>query len=593
MKQIFFNLIVLVLFLLVTGCESNLIQNEQGKQALKELQKLPTAEFGETTLETLRNIPQLKVDMPSKLHLWEKDEEVLRDSIAAHGGQAIIGLKAPESERMRKNNIREALSTHQFEAGLKMLIEKGVEITDVYNSLGAASVRMEPDYVLELFNHPRIDFIDFPITYKLNTSRVKYSSVSLTTILQPTQTTPWGINLVNAPQAWSHTTGTGASVMIIDTGMEDHVDLPDRPNTNCDGTFNGCADGPIYHGTHVSGSLMALNNSTGVVGVAPGISDNDVYSWGACNSFTGACDTDAIVAGINAAINEDIDVINMSLGGPNSQSILAMAVSSAWSNGLVLIAAAGNHPNPNYNPGDKVYPAGYGGVVGVSGIDDNGIFADLSPCTTDQGDPVFSNHGPHVDISAPFWALSTVGTSNYEDETDGWCGTSMATPHVSGTAALLRVQNPSWSNQQIVEKLKCTANHPNGSYSYDEYYGHGVLDTEAAVASSSGAPFTNVSWQQQVQEDGDIKITFKGHTTVIPVTTSSNIFYAVLNGVNGDGSAHMTATGGGSNKIIFESKTTGTQDNGQYVYIDFDPTWMDPNGQVFSATQLIMSCGHD
>src|SRR5690625_2910016 len=364
--------------------------------------------------------------------------------------------------------------------------------------------------------------------------------------------------------------------MVIDTGMENHVDLPNRPTSNCGGVFGGCSDGPVFHGTHVSGILMARDNSIGVVGVAPGLANNDVYSWGACNPVPGGgCDASAIAAGITAAINNGIDIINMSLGGPNSPSIIADAVSSAWSSGIVMVASAGNHPHPTMNPGDVVYPANYWQVVGVSGVRDNGFFADTSPCTS-GGVTAFSNHGPHVDISAPFWALSTVGTSSYEDETNGWCGTSMAAPYVSGAAALLRAQNPSWSNQQIIDKLVCTANHPIGAFSHDEYYGHGVLDVQAALTSSSGSAFAMISWLNPVAESGHINISFKGHTTSIPVTSSSSLANAIISGINGDGSANLTATGGGSNRILFLSKTPGSNDNGQWVHIGFNPTWLNP-----------------
>ena len=138
-----------------------------------------------------------------------------------------------------------------------------------------------------------------------------------------------------------------------------------------------------------------------------------------------------------------------------------------------MVAAAGNIPD-GLQGGHRVWPAAYSQVIGVSGVKDDGTFADSSPC------PWFSNHGPHVDISAPFWALSTVGTDQYEDENQNWCGTSMATPHVSGTAALLRAQNPSWSNQQIVGRLLETANHPTGG-TMDDYYGYGILDVAYAL----------------------------------------------------------------------------------------------------------------
>lgn len=102
------------------------------------------------------------------------------------------------------------------------------------------------------------------------------------------------------------------------------------------------------------------------------------------------------------------------------------------------------------------------------------------------------------------------------------------------------------------------------------------------------APTAEVLWEEPVEADGDIYFTFKGHTTSVPVTTSSNIVNAVINGVNNDSNADMTATGGGGNKIIFESKTAGTTDNGEWIDTDFQFINMDPNNEVFSAYQIQM-----
>src|SRR5690625_7986555 len=111
---------------------------------------------------------------------------------------------------------------------------------------------------------------------------------------------------------------------------------------------------------------MARDNSIGVLGVAPGLPTNDVYSWGACNPVPGGgCDASAIAAGITAAINNGIDIINMSLGCPNSPSVVAAAVSSVWSSGIVVVASACNQPHPTLNAGDVVLWADYSPVRGV------------------------------------------------------------------------------------------------------------------------------------------------------------------------------------------------------------------------------------
>jgi len=390
----------------------------------------------------LVDIPRLEVDIPKEPRIWEIDVSVLRDSIAAQNGKAMIGFKAPESDRMmHKSGIRTALSAEQFKEALEMIESKGVEILYIYRTFGAASVKMDPDIVYDLHDHPMIDYIEIPLPFKIQLACFTNDSY----VRSSTQITPWGVDMVKAPQAWNVTKGSGAKVYVIDTGMEDHVDLPDRPSENCGGLFDGCSDGPTYHGTHVSGTLMALDNDIGVVGVSPALNDNDVYSWAACCPSTGSCYSNNIAAGIDAAILDEVDVINMSFGGPSQHTGVANAVAVAWNNGIVMVAAAGNLPESEQG-GDPVYPAGYTQVIGVSGLKSDGSFANTSPCIIPSyNEALKSNHGPHVEISAPFWALSTVGTNQYEDENDGWCGTSMAAPHVAGTVALMKSINPELS----------------------------------------------------------------------------------------------------------------------------------------------------
>jgi subtilisin len=432
--------------------------------------------------QELKDIPRRTVDIPEEPRLWDTDVAVLRDSIAAHDGRAMIGFKAPESGRMvDRNGIREAMTAEQLRAALEMIDGMGLEILKIFRTFGAASVRMDPDDVYKLFNHPMVDYIEIPMIFYLQSARFAgdYSVMS-----SSNQIIPWGIDMVRAPESWQVTTGMGARIMVIDTGMENHEDLPDRPSSNCFGLYDGCSD-THGHGTHVSGIALALDNDIGVVGIAPGLDENYVFSWAGCNPDTERCDSDNIAAGIDFANSVNVDVINMSLGGDHHQGI-ADAVAAAWEGGALMVAAAGNLLEYE-SGGDVIYPAGHTQVIGVSGVKDDGAFANSSPCIHWTGYRWKSNHGPHVDISAPFWALSTVGTDQYEDENQGWCGTSMATPHVSGAAALLRAQNPSWSNQQIVNRLLETANHPTGG-TRDDYYGYGILDVAYAVGLEPPPP---------------------------------------------------------------------------------------------------------
>ena len=260
---------------------------------------------------------------------------------------------------------------------------------------------------------------------------------------------------------------------MIDVGhTQGHEDLPAVPSANCSGQYGGCDESySLGHGSHVLGIWTARNNAVGVVGVAPGVANADVYVYGACDNL-GECYSTSVAAGINAGI-WTADVINLSLQMPYDAAT-ANAVAQAWNNDIVLVASAGNNMGPTV-----VYPAGYANVVGVSGVRTDGSFASWSLCVLPGGGSASSNYGSHVDLAAPFWALSAV-PSGYQDETDGWCGNSMATPHVSGAAVLLRSQHPTWTNQQVVERLFATAE-DRGATGRDNYYGYGIVDAAEAV----------------------------------------------------------------------------------------------------------------
>lgn len=155
-----FVYITLAFFYVLVGCEANLTEEWQEEYA---------ESCDEELLKDLQDIPRLHLDHPlDNPQPWETDAAVLRDSVAAHDGQAIIGLKAPESKRFRENHgFREAISAEQVEAAMHMLCSRGIEITDVYNIFGGVAVIMDPDEVFYLFDHPMVDYIDFPMEYRL------------------------------------------------------------------------------------------------------------------------------------------------------------------------------------------------------------------------------------------------------------------------------------------------------------------------------------------------------------------------------------------------------------------------------------------
>ncbi len=260
---------------------------------------------------------------------------------------------------------------------------------------------------------------------------------------QPPQVLPWGVDRIDAELAWAGATGAGVKVAILDTGIDlTHPDLAD----NIAGGYNAVnprkapKDGN-GHGTHVAGIVAAANNSLGVVGVAPAASLYAVKVL-ADSGFGWLSD---IIEGIDWSIRNGMQVINMSLGTSSDSQTFHDAVTAAYNAGITLVAAAGND-----GPADNSvnYPARYPEVIAVA--------------ATDQSDNLasFSSRGPEVDLAAPGVSIySTYKGSSYATLS----GTSMAAPHVTGTAALVLQAHPGLGPEAVRSHLVSTAEQVAGS----------------------------------------------------------------------------------------------------------------------------------
>ncbi|MAI63873.1 MAG: peptidase S8 [Alteromonas sp.] len=275
------------------------------------------------------------------------------------------------------------------------------------------------------------------------------------------QTTPYGINMVQASQFAQSDTGA-RKVCIIDTGYNlGHPDLPDT-NGGVSGVGNNSAVGNWYndgngHGTHVAGTIAAYDNTQGVVGVYPGVDMHIVKIFDDNGNWTFASD---IIDGIQQCKDAGSNVVNMSLGGGGSSSAEAAAMQSFEDGGILLVAAAGNDGNSV-----KSYPASYDAVVSVAAVDSNANHAS------------YSQYNSQVEIAAPGSSVySTYPTNSYATLN----GTSMATPHVAGAAALVWSYFPQCSNTQIRSVLNATAQ-DRGAAGRDNYYGYGIVKVADAV----------------------------------------------------------------------------------------------------------------
>lgn len=354
-------------------------------------------------------------------------------------------------------------------------------------------------------------------------------------------------------------------VAVIDTGIDfQHPDLNVVGGITCatGGPFNSTCvaggDDDNYHGTHVAGTIGAIDNGDGVVGVAPGAR---LWAVKVLNS-RGSGFTSWIIAGIdwvaaNAAI---IEVANMSLGGSYNEAE-CLAIQGAVNKGVAFAVAAGNEDDDARNYG----PAACSSVLTVSALADfDGLAGSLGnpTCTTDQDDTLadFSNWGPAVDLAAPGVCIY----STYPLERGGYgtlSGTSMATPHAAGALALLAsVANPASSAEVLALYEGVTG---NGNFDWIDDSGDGskepLLDVRGFPAAllPTGAPNTPPVVVITAPADG---ATFASGETISFTGTATDpqqgdlgaslTWTSSLAGTIGTGTAFTRALGDGTHTII-------------------------------------------
>jgi subtilisin len=286
----------------------------------------------------------------------------------------------------------------------------------------------------------------------------------------------WSIaNIKAKPVHDSGNTGAGIKIGIIDSGISNaHTDL--RVAGEYDFVNNTPTSDDVYgHGTHVAGTACATVNVGGAVGVAPAC---ELYDLRVLND-AGSGTTDDILAAVNWAVANDLDIINLSLGRSTDMGTIAEATfAAAYDAGVLIVAAAGNSGTVRGKGINTIYPANYASVMGVAATDQNNVRAS------------FSSTGDEVEISAPGAGVhSTWNDADSYSNPQPVCdvvygcykdasGTSMASPQVAGVAALIMAAGVR-SNTQVREILKSTAT----SLGSPKLYGAGLVNAEAAIAS--------------------------------------------------------------------------------------------------------------
>lgn len=295
---------------------------------------------------------------------------------------------------------------------------------------------------------------------------------------------------IHAESAWNVTRGAGVVVAVIDTGIayENYFiysQAPDLANTSFVAGYDFInndthPNDDNGHGTHVAGTVaQSTNNNIGVAGVAYEASLMPVKVLDKSGSGSYA----DVAEGIRWAADHGANVISLSLGGPSSSLALQEAVAYAYNNGVVVVAASGNE----------------NGVVGYPAAYDDYVIA-VGATRFDETRAPYSNYGSSLDIVAPGGDLQV--DQNGDSYGDGvlqqtfsgsyssfnyyfFQGTSMATPHVAGVAALVIANGNAATPDQVRAALESSAD-DLGATGRDNFYGYGLVNAAAALTYAAG-----------------------------------------------------------------------------------------------------------
>jgi subtilisin family serine protease len=362
-------------------------------------------------------------------------------------------------------------------AAINDVAEHGVRVRGVYSSaLKGYSADVTPDEVARLNTDPDVAYLE--------PDRLLYTSG---------QVVPTGVHRVaatvnpNIDIDGKDDVRIDADVAVIDTGVAAVADLNIASRADC--STGSCKPGvgsdDNGHGTHVAGTIGALDNAIGVVGVAPGAR---IHALKVCNS-SGECPNSAVLAAVDwvTAHHDTVEVANMSLGGAGTNVPLNQAIHRSADLGVVYVVAAGN----NAADAAGFFPANSPDVIAVSALSDSdgvtgaqGAPPECRPQESDGRLATFSNFGAVVDVAAPGVCILSTW---YDGGLKLMSGTSMASPHVAGAAAILASgsRGPIGLTGAIAIRQELVQ---TGTRDWNDTSGDGIKEPVIDVESSSRFP---------------------------------------------------------------------------------------------------------
>lgn len=321
-----------------------------------------------------------------------------------------------------------------------------------------------------------IRFIEPHYLYLTNEEPTSYEVIPNDALFERYQ---WNIPNIEAEKGWALSRGSeNVIIAVLDTGAQlDHPDLQGKFTEGKNITNPATSpDDDLGHGTHVAGIIGATaNNGEGIAGVSW---YNKIMPVKVLNN-SGAGSSYSVAQGIIWATDNGAKVINMSLGNYASADFLHEAIKYAYERDVVIIAASGND-NTN-RPG---YPAAYPEVFAVGAT------------TSAKQRAVFSNYGDYIDVAAPG---DSIASTYIGGQYAALSGTSMATPHVSALAGLIRSINADLTNIEVMDIMRQSAN-DLGDEGKDPFFGYGEIDVLKALSTAASYGGTLQSYPQTMKK---------------------------------------------------------------------------------------------
>lgn len=366
----------------------------------------------------------------------------------------------------QENDQERIIVTFNESINDELLNNEGIEIHHTFPNYNAAAVTVTAEVKQQLQENHNVKAIELDAIVSANA-----------------QVVDWGFTEVQA--ANTHQlgfTGKGIKIGIIDSGVDrKHPDLDIAGGISFVGLPNEYHD-DNGHGTHVAGIIAARDNDIGIIGVAP---EAELYAIKVMGN-DGLGNNSDVVKGIEWAIENKLDIINLSLTTEQKSVIMELALHNAYEKGIIIVGAAGNNEKEFMKPVDVLYPARFPTVIAVGAVNKN------------NEKTSFSYYGKSLEFVAPGKEINSTYIKNPENNTryETSSGTSMAAPFVSGIAALYKEAYPMLDNKKIRSLMQADTI-DLGAPGKDPLFGYGLVQAPQRLIEIAFPDIEFDSWSEE------------------------------------------------------------------------------------------------